>query len=391
MDRRTFLVAAAAAPRAISANDAVRVGVIGSGGRGQLLTAEFKEIGAQVAAVCDVYQPNLAAGLKAASTGARGYTDYRALLEDKSLNAVVIATPDHWHAKIAIDAANAGKDVYVEKPLCHEIADGFAMRDAVRKNKRVCQVGTQRRSSTVLQDAKKIVDSGRLGDIRLVTCVWMNYQPDFVTKPLAGDLDWNAWLGPAPKRELDPTRFFNWYYYWDYSGGLLVGQAAHIFDEIQWFMASQGPVAATCAGGKVNVAGAEVPETASASLEYAENYLSTFTIGYKAMKYHTHNDQLLQLHGSKARLDVPREGYTLWPEQRTLKMNPESTRDEPGSFEAATRAHIRNFLECVQTRNEPNAPVEEGLKTAIALGMTVKSLRSGRRVRWNPSTRSIES
>jgi predicted dehydrogenase len=382
---------AAAAPRAVSAADSVRVGVIGSGGRGQLLTGEFKEIGAQVAAVCDVYQPNLAAGLKAASTGAKSYTDYRALLEDKSLDAVVIATPDHWHAKMAIDAADAGKDVYVEKPLCHEIADGFAMRDAIRRNKRVCQVGTQRRSSTVLGEAKKIVDSGRLGDVRLVTCVWMNYQPDFTAKPLAGELDWNAWLGPAPKRDLDPTRFFNWYYYWDYSGGLLVGQAAHIFDEIQWFMGSQGPAAATCAGGRVNVQGAEVPETATASLEYAENYLSTFTIGYKSMKYHTHNDQLLQVHGSKARLDVPREGYTLWPEQRTLKMNPEATRDEPGSFEAATRAHIRNFLECVQTRNEPNAPVEEGLKTAIALIMTVTALRSGRRVRWNPSTRSIES
>lgn len=382
---------AAAAPRALRADDAVRVGVIGSGGRGQLLTGEFKEIGAQVAAVCDVYQPNLELGLKAASSDARGYRDYRQMLDDQSIDAVVIASPDHWHARMLIDAVSAGKDVYVEKPLCHEIADGFAMRDAVRRNKRICQVGTQRRSSTVLGEAKKIVDARRLGDIRLVTCVWMNYQPDFSDKALQGDLDWNAWLGPAPKRALDPTRFFNWYYYWDYSGGLLVGQGAHIFDEIQWFMGSEGPVAATCASGRNNVAGAEVPETATASLEYAENYLSTFTLGYKAMKYHTHNDQLMQLHGSKARLDVPREGYTLWPEQRTLVMKPEVTRDEPGSFEAATRTHIRNFLECVRTRNEPNAPVEAGLKTAIALGMMISALRSGKRVRWNATTRTIES
>ena len=382
---------AAAAPRALRADDMVRVGVIGSGGRGQLLTAEFKEIGADVAAVCDVYQPNRERGLKGASSQARGFTDYRKLLEDKSLDAVIIATPDHWHAKMAIDAADAGKDIYVEKPLCHEVADGFAMRDAIRRNKRICQVGTQRRSSTLLGDAKKIVDAGRLGDTRLVTCIWMNYQPDFSTKSLEGDLDWNAWLGSAPKRPLDPTRFFNWYYYWDYSGGLLVGQAAHIFDEIHWFMGSQAPVAATCAGGRINVQGAEVPETASSSLEYAENYLATFTIGYKAMRYHTHNDQLTQFHGSKARLDVPREGYTLWPEQRTLQMKAEVVRDEPGSFEAATRAHIRNFLECVRTRNEPNAPVEEGLKAAIALGMTMTSLRSGRRVRWNTATQTIES
>ncbi len=229
MDRRTFLMTAAAAPRALRADDAVRVGVIGSGGRGQLLTGEFKEIGAQVAAVCDVYQPNLELGLKAASSDARGYRDYRQMLDDQSIDAVVIASPDHWHARMLIDAVSAGKDVYVEKPLCHEIADGFAMRDAVRRNKRICQVGTQRRSSTVLGEAKKIVDARRLGDVRLVTCVWMNYQPDFADKALQGDLDWNAWLGPAPKRALDPTRFFNWYYYWDYSGGLLVGQGgAHL-------------------------------------------------------------------------------------------------------------------------------------------------------------------
>ena len=382
---------AAAAPRAMRAADSVRVGMIGTGGRGQLLTAEFKEIGAEVSAVCDVYRANLDAGLKAASTGAQAYGDYRRLLDDKSLDAVVIASPDHWHAQMLIDAVHAGKDVYVEKPLCHEIADGFAMRDAVRSTKRICQVGTERRSSVPLGDARKIVVSGQLGDIHMVTSLWMNYQSDFATRPLEGDLDWNAWLGPAPKRNLDPTRFFNWYYYWDYSGGLLVGQGAHIFDQIQWIMGSESPVAATCASGRVNVNGAEVPETASASLEYAENYLATFTIGYKAMRYHTHNDQLMQFHGTKARLDVPREGYTLWPEQRTLQMKPEVVRDEPGSFVAATRAHIRNFLECIRTRNEPNAPVEGGLKTVIALGMTMAALRSARRVRWNASKRSVES
>jgi predicted dehydrogenase len=373
------------------AADSLRVGLIGTGGRGQLLAGEFKEIGAEVAAVCDVYRPHLDAGLKAASTGAQAYGDYRRLLDDKSLDAVVIATPDHWHARMLIDAVGAGKDVYVEKPLCHEIADGFAMRDAVRRSKRICQVGTQRRSSVPLADAKKIVDSGQLGNIHMVTSLWMNYQADFTTRPLEGDLDWNAWLGSAPKRAPDPTRFFNWYYYWDYSGGLLVGQGAHIFDQIQWIMGSEAPIAATCAAGRVNVKAAEVPETASAGLEYAEDYLATFTIGYKAMRYHTHNDQLTQFHGTKARLDVPREGYTLWPEQRTLQMKAEVVRDEPGSFVAATRAHIRNFLECIRTRDEPNAPVEGGLKTVIALGMTMAALRSARRTRWNASTRTVEN
>jgi predicted dehydrogenase len=387
MERRIFLMS----PAALAAQgDQIRVGLIGAGGRGKYLTAEFKEVGAQVAAVCDVYKPNLEAGLKVASTGAAGHSDYRRMLDDKSLNAVIVATPDHWHARMVIDAVNAGKDVYVEKPMCHEIPEGFAIIDAVRKTKRIVQVGTQRRSMPLFREIKGIFTSGRLGDIRLVTSQWMNYQSGLRQAQLQGVLDWQSWLGPAPKRELDPTRFFNWYYYWDYSGGLLIGQAAHMIDAIQWLMGSEAPVAVTCAGGQVNLKPAEIPETASVALEYAENFLATFTIGYKAMRYHNHNDQLAQYHGSKARLDVGRESYTLWPEQQSLVMKPADSKDEPKAFDAATRAHIRNFLECIRTRNEPNAPVEEGFKTALALCMTLESLRKGRRVRWNAAARRTE-
>ena len=390
MLRRSFLVSAASASAAAMQPDAPAVGLIGAGGRGRLLAAEFREVGARVPAVCDVYQPNLDRGLRAASTGAKPYRDYRRLLDDKEIAGVVVATPDHWHARMVIDAVNAGKDVYVEKPLCHEIQDGFAMAEAVRRTKRICQVGTQRRSSPLFMDARGIIASGKLGDIRLVTSQWMNHQESLRTGALEGELDWNAWLGPAAKRPLDATRFFNWYYYWDYSGGLLVGQAAHVYDAIQWLMGSGPPAAVTCAGGRVNLTPAEVPETASAALEYPENFLHTFTLGYKAMRYHTHNDQMNQFHGSKARFDVGREAYSLWPEQRTLQIKPELVRDEPGAFEAATRAHIRNFLECMRTRRDPNAPVEAGLNAAIALCMTTEALRKGCRVKWNAAVRRME-
>src|SRR5690242_6801847 len=139
MERRGFLLGAAAAGRALGANDRIRTGIIGSGGRGQYLIGVFKEMGAEVAAVCDVYQPNRDAGLKGASTGAKGHTDYRRMLEDKSLEAVIIATPDHWHARMAIDAVEAGKDVYLEKPLAHTIDEGFAVISAVRRTKRILQ------------------------------------------------------------------------------------------------------------------------------------------------------------------------------------------------------------------------------------------------------------
>ena len=218
-------------------------------------------MGAEVAAVCDVYEPNLQAGLKAASTGAKAYTNYKKLLEDKSIDAVLIATPDHWHAQMTIDAVEAGKDVYVEKPMVHKIEEGFRVIEAVRRTKRVVQVGMQRRSYDVFQEAKQIMASGVTGDVRLVNSWWLNYQPGLRQKKLEGNLDWQQWLGSTPKREVDPTRFFNWYYFWDYSGGLMVGQAAHVIDAIQWLMNSTYPSAVTCAGGRVNLAGAEVPDT----------------------------------------------------------------------------------------------------------------------------------
>ncbi len=375
----------------LAAQERVRVGVIGAGGRGRFMTGEFKEIGAQMDAVCDVYEPNLKAGLAAANTGARAYTDYRRLLEDKEIDAVLVATPDHWHAQMVIDAVEAGKDVYVEKPMCHTIEEGFRMVEAVRRTKRIVTVGTQRRSSPLFQEAAKFVTPERLGDIRLVTSWWLNHQASLSARKIEGKLDWKQWLGPAPARPVEDLVFFNWYYFWDYSGGLLVGQAAHMFDVIQWFMRADAPVAVTCAGGQVNLEGAQVPDTATATLEYANNFILTFTLGYKAMRYHFHSDQLAQYHGSKARFDVGREHYELYEQNpKEMELKPSVAVNQPGSFGPATRDHIRNFLECVRTRRDPTAPVEEGLKTAIALAMTMESIRKGRRIRWNAAARRME-
>ncbi len=388
MQRRTFLCSAGAF---LQPPDRVRAGVIGTGGRGRLLTAEFREIGAEIAAVCDVYQPNLDAGLQAASTGARAYKDYRRLLEDPSLHAVVIATPDHWHARMVIDAVEAGKDVYVEKPLTHTIDEALQVVDAVRRTRRVVQVGTQRRSAPLFMEAKRVVDSGRLGGVRLVNSWWLNHQSSLSRGRLEGELDWQQWLGPAPRRPLDPMRFFNWYYYFDYSGGLLIGQAAHMVDVFHWFMNSSAPLAVTCSGGRVNLEGAEVTDTASILIEYPENYFAVFTLGYKAMRYHPRLDQLAQFHGHRARLDVGREFFRIYPETKDPELTPEREENRPGSFAAATRDHIRNFLDCVRTRREPNAPAEAGLSAVIVLSMALDSLRSGRRLKWNAAARRVET
>ncbi len=390
MDRRRFLGTAAAVPPLLGANERLRAGLIGAGGRGRLLAAEFKELGAEVAAVCDVYEPNLQAGLRTASSGARAHRDYRRLLEDPSLDAVIVATPDHWHAQMVIDAVEAGKDVYVEKPLAHTIEEGFRIIEAVRRTRRVVQVGTQRRSFDLFQEAKGVVDSGKLGPVRLVNSWWLNRTVSLRAGKLEGELDWERWLGPAPKRPFDPVRFFNWYWFWDYSGGLLIGQAAHVIDAIQWFMNSSHPVAVSCAGAPPGIPGAEVPETCTMAVEYPENYLAVFTLGYQAMRYHPFHDQLIQLHGTKARLDVGRESYALYPESNAVELQPSIEMRKPGSFAAATRAHIRNFLDCVRTRAEPNATVEMGQATNIVLCMAMEALRRGRRLRWNPALRRME-
>lgn len=391
MDRRSFVLTAASAGRILGANDTLRGAIIGSGGRGRLLTATFKELGVNMGAVCDIYKPNLEAGLKVASTGAKPYDNYKKLLENKDIDVVVIATPDHWHAQMTIDAVHAGKDVYVEKPMAHKIDEGFRMIEATRRTKRVVQIGTQRRSFDVFQEAKQIMDSGQVGQVRLVNSWWLNRTPDSLAKPEvnAGELDWEQWLGSAPKRPFDPMRFRNWYWFWDYSGGLMVGQAAHVVDAINWLMNSPAPVAVTCSG-KANMAGAEVPETTSMCIEYPE-YLAVFTLGYKAMRYASLNDQLNQYHGSKARFDVGRESYALYPENPGVyDMKPSVEKRKPGAFNNAVIQHIRNFMEAVRDRKDPSATVEMGQSANIILCMAMDALRQGKRLRWNAQARKVE-
>ena len=391
MPRRTFLAAAAAA-RVAAANERIRCGVIGMGGRGWYLAGVFREIGAEVAAVCDVYEPRREAGLKQASPGARAFVDYRRLLEDKSLDAVVIATPDFWHARMAVDAVEAGKDIYLEKPMAHGIDEGFRIVEAVRRTRRVAQVGTQRRSYDVYHEAKQVLDSGAAGEIRLVTANWLNHQRSLVPPDLKGKLDWDLFLGDvAPKRPFDPVRFFNYLYFWDYAGGMLAGQGAHIVDGIHYMLGSRAPLAVTAAGGRPNLAGAEITETASMTVEYPENYLLVFTVGYKAMRYNMFNDQMQQFHGSRARFDLGRESWALWPQSSAVEMKASRERRSPGTFEGASRVHVQDFLDCVKSRQDPAGTVELGQSTNIVLSMAMESLRTGRRLKWNAAARRAEA
>lgn len=392
--RRTLLgVAASSAARVLGANDRIRGAIIGCGVRGPYLTATLKEIGVEMAAVCDVYEPNLRKGLAAASTGAKPYHDYRRMLEDKSIDVVAVASPDHWHAQMAIDAVECGKDVYLEKPMARAIDEGFRLVEAVRRTRRVLQVGTQRRSSALFQEAAAFLRDGGMGDIRLLNCWWHGKTgPALSAKPLEGKLDWDLWQGPAPKRPFDPVRFFRWVWFWDYAGGYMVGQTVHILDATHWLMNPGYPLKVT-ALGKHTMRGSEIPETTTIAIEYP-SYLAVFTVGYKAMAYATaeFGHELKQFHGGRARLDLGREAYAFYPEDTgVLELEAKAKKRLPGSMEAGLRAHLRDFLECVRSRREPRAPVEAGQLSTIVLAMAVESLKSGRTARYNEAARTIES
>lgn len=374
--------------RVQGANDRIRVAIIGAGSRGSYHTAQFKAQGAEVCVVCDVYAPHAAANLAQASPGCQAVTEYERVLEDKSVDAVVVAVPDHSHAHVALDALSAGKDIYLEKPIAHTIAEGVRVVDAAKRSGRIVQNGMQRRSSPLFVAAREQVRSGALGEVRLVTAYWLNRMERLQPGPLKGTLDWNRWLGPAARRPPDPVRFLNWYHFWDYGGGLTVAQAAHIFDVIQWFMGSAHPQAVTCAGTD-RLPGAEAAISTSTTVEYPENYLAVFTLGYQAMPYAQYNDQLVQFHGSKARLDVGREFWALYPASKEIDMRPVAGDRQIGSFRACNQAHIRHFLSAVRDRRQPNADVDAAQATNITLAMTIAAQQTQRRVTYDPRTRRI--
>lgn len=386
--RRTFLLSAssAVAARAVLASDEVTLGVIGSGSRGTFVMGVFqKDAALRVNALCDVYEPNLENAISVASrvpgTRPKAYRNYRDLLADKDVQAVLIATPEHWHYQMVIDALAAGKDVYVEKPLCQTPEQGLALVEAERKSKQIIQVGMQRRSFDLFQEGRKIVAGGTLGSVRMVRTWWLNNYLNSPPAPkLTGRLDWEQWQGPAPHREFDADRFRNWRLYSDYAGGIVADQGAHIFDGIQMLMGAGAPSAVTAAAGKTHKQGVDQPESVVAIAEYPEDFVAVFTVNYAAMQYKSRNDQLNQLDGDRGRMDIGREELKVFlkgaEEQAAIEKKSEK------GFGWATDLHVQNFLECVRTRQTPAAPMKLAFQAALVVQMANLSLKQGRRMRW---------
>jgi predicted dehydrogenase len=390
--RRSFLFTAGAAITAHAASpaDQVALGVIGTGGRGTLVMTTFqKDASVRVAALCDVYEPNLERAATTAGTKPKLYRNYKDLLADRDIQAVLIATPEHWHAQMVLDALAAGKDVYVEKPLCHTPEEGAKLVEAERQTKSIVQVGMQRRSYDLYQQARGVIAAGKLGSVRMVRSWWLNnYLGGGPATKLDGPLDWEQWQGPAERRPLDPNRFRNWRYYTEYSGGILADQGAHVFDGIHMLMGAGYPSAVNASAGKVHKAGVNQPESVVAIAEYPEDFIAAFSINYAAMQYRTRNDQLNSLDGDAARMDIGREEYKVF--LKGAEDAPADSGKSARGFNYATDLHVANFLECVRTRQTPTAPMRIAFQAALVVQLANLSLKQGRRIRWNAAANKVE-
>lgn len=396
LNRRTFLASSAglyvlnAAP-----SDIIRLGVIGTGSRGIfVMTAFGRNSAVRVVAVCDVYEPNLEHGISVASANGKqrpqAYRYYPDLLNDKDVDAVLIATPEHWHHRMVLDALASGKDIYVEKPLCHTPEQGTELVAAEGRSKQIVQCGMQRRSYDLFLEAKKVMDNrSTLGKVRMVRSWWLNnYLGTERVMKLDGKLDWDQWQGPAPRRPFDPDRFRNWRYYSDYAGGIIADQGAHVFDGIHMLMDSGPPISVIASAGKPHRPEFDTPESVTVAARYMEDYMAVFTINYAAMKYKPQHDQLNQFDGDNARLDVRREDFSLYRQGSEDK--PSIVHKSEKGFSYATDLHVANFVECVRSRKKPTAPIALGFQSTLVVQMANLSLQHGCQVRWNTASHKVE-
>ena len=380
----------------LGANDRIRLGVIGTGRQGIDNMQNFMRHGVEVAAVCDVYQPNLDKGLAAAGGKAKAYKDFRQLLDDEEINVVINATPDHWHALPTVMACQAHKDVYVEKPSSVAVEEGKKIVEAARKYKRVVQVGLWQRSNLHFQKAAQAVQDGLIGKVTFArTWNYSNTYPAGIGNPPDSDppagLDWDMWLGPAPKVPFNWNRFgvgerwSTFRYFYDYANGWLGDWCVHLLDIVQWAMQVDGPDVVTASGSKFFLQdNSDTPDALQVTFEYP-----TFVCTYEnrlcngnSMYGHGYG---IEFHGTDGTLFVDREGFQVYPETaefekkqlgRTPAMQMDRVND--GLFD-----HVANMLECMKTRKNPAADIEIGHRTSSACLLATVALRSKERIAWD--------
>ena len=408
-------------------NDRIRLGVIGTGGRGMSVMRWAMETGGQieplprsfgppppppdpalasrVVAVCDVYEKRKRAAMKLAEC--EGTLDWRELIDRKDVDAVIIATPDHWHARMAIDAMKKGKDVYLEKPVTHTVEEARQVAEVVKQTRRVLQVGSQTTSSDQWWQARKAIQNGMIGDLiqsqgsyhrNSIEGEW-NWKIDPAAGPTASGedyVDWKMWLGDAPQRPWDPDRFFRFRKYWDYSGGIATDLFYHVMAplNIAWGEA-QFPHKVMASGGIYAFKDREVPDTFALMAEYPKGHSLVLS---SSMANDTHIPGLLR--GREGTIMMVPEGrfegrvdyITITPQAIARQKFKEKYGTIQVQYETEPReSHMENFLRCVKSRSKPVLDADTAYAAMVTIGMSVQSYREGRVLYFDADRHTVSS
>ncbi len=380
------------------ANDRISAAFIGMGKMGRSnLSAAMRQDNLNVTAVCDIFDRNLDMAVeiskKQPGGAAKGIRDFREILADKSIDVVCISTPDHWHPYMTVEACKAGKDVYVEKPICVVVDEGVKMVQAARKYKRVVQAGTMQRSAVHFAKAAEIVRGGELGKVTFVRC-W-NYglaPPEGIGEPPDQEppstLDWDMWLGPAPKRAFNPNRFgvdpadryfsrFRWF--WDYAGGMMTDWGVHWLDIVQWAFDEEMPTGIAAFGEKFYLKdNRETPDTLQVSYQYP-GFLAVYENREGNAQSMFEKSGGILFHGTRGTMYLDRSGYKIVPEKgSTLEAS------EMKSTSGGNREHWANFLDCVKTREKPTSDIEKCQHSTTTCLLGNVALRSKLRLDFDP-------
>lgn len=382
-----------------SAAERIRVGFIGIANRGsQLMNAAIPNVDVEVVALCDVYQPALDSWKAKLDGKPAVYSDFRKLLERKDIDAVFIATPDHWHALIAIAACDAGKDVYCEKPLSITIHEGRRIVEAARRNNRVVQVGLQRRSSHLYAHLGEVVRSGVLGKVTVARAYRLsNMFPAGIGMakdgPRPPGLDWDMWLGPRPKREFNPNIAPYKFRWWKAYSSQVANWGVHYFDAIRWMLGETAPISVSAHGGKFAVEDArDIPDTMEVTFEFASGRLLVFG-QYEASGVPALYKGEIELRGTQGALYAG-DGYEIVPERGGQFQDPKprmTAVKEPmkENDRDMDRQHVRNFLDCVKSRQRPNCDIEEGHRSTTFAHLANIALATRSRIEWDAESERV--
>ncbi|MCS7042054.1 MAG: Gfo/Idh/MocA family oxidoreductase [Bryobacteraceae bacterium] len=422
MQRRTVLaMSAAAAARVAGANERVRLGVIGCGARGRYVARCMRDAGAEVVAAADVYLPNAERLREESGSACTIDQDFRRLLERPGIDAVLVATPDHWHAGAAVSACAAGRHVYLEKPFAYSIREGRAIVEAARRWQRIVMPGTQHRSASHFRECAELLRQGVIGRVHFVRIWnWVNMTPHGIGPPAPGEppegLDWDFYCGPAPLVPFDRRRFlatFRWF--WDYSGGYITDFGTHRFDTVHQLMGVDTPLAVSATGGRFalgqrNDAG-EMPDVLVATyeypgfvLQYESALLNGLGLGLRSpgMRYYNARGPYdrpngMAFYGTEGTLLADRIGYEIIPE---LAPQSPSSAGEPPRFRTerrqkasadATPDHARAFLDAVRDLRPPPVDAETGHRSTIVAHLGNISFRTQLRLRWDAAREDFEA